>query len=151
MYREGHVPIWSAVNQPFVERSKPTTSLAEQDSSDVTHIHGRANKDDITIDGAVFMALESPGVEQKPHDGDNEAMVLVNSRASGNYFEDQLISQPSKLAFEAFPTARTSVTVIELHGRHLRRQLRFKREDFLRCARPHYCSRLQHRHTRGSR
>ena len=77
------MPIWSVANQPFVERSKPAASLAEQDRSDATQIHGRANEV-----GALLMVLELPGVEQKPHDGDNKATVLVNNRASGNYFED---------------------------------------------------------------
>ena len=38
------------------------------------------------------MASELPGAEQKPHDGDTQVtvLVLVNSGASGNYFDDQL-------------------------------------------------------------
>ena len=40
------------------------------------------------------MASKSSGVEQKRHDGDNQVMVLIDSRASGNYFDDQLILQP---------------------------------------------------------
>ena len=47
---------------PFVERSTPTTSLGEQDKPDRTHIHGRANEDEVPIYGTTLMASESPGV-----------------------------------------------------------------------------------------
>ena len=98
--RDGHVAIRSADSQPFVERSKPTISLAEQGKSDVTHIHGKVNEDYITIYGAVLMASESPEVEQKPHDGDNDVTVLADSRALGNYFERQLIPQSPQLSLQ---------------------------------------------------
>ena len=41
------------------------------------------------------------GVEQKPHGSDNQVTVLVNSGASGNYFDDLLVSQlkPPSLDF----------------------------------------------------
>ena len=61
-------------------------------------MHGTANEDDIPIYSAVCTALESSGVEQKPHDGDNEVTVLVDRTASGNYFEGQLIPQSSQLS-----------------------------------------------------
>ena len=35
---------------------------------------------------------QSPGVEQKLHDGDNQATVLVDIGTSGHYFDDQLKS-----------------------------------------------------------
>ena len=76
-----------------MERSKSTISLGEQDKPDVTHKHGRANEDDVPIYGTAFMASESPGVVQKPHSSDNQVTVLVDSGASGNYFEDQLFPQ----------------------------------------------------------
>ena len=34
-----------------------------------------------------------PGVEQKPYDGDNQVTVLVESGASGNFFDHKLITQ----------------------------------------------------------
>ena len=34
---------------PFVERSRPTTSLGEQDKPDGTHIHRRENEDEVLI------------------------------------------------------------------------------------------------------
>ena len=37
------------------------------------------------------MVSESPEVVQKPHNGDSQVPVLVDSGASGNYFDDQLI------------------------------------------------------------
>ena len=39
------------------------------------------------------MALESPGVERKPHGCGKQVTVLVDSGASGNYFDDQLIPE----------------------------------------------------------
>ena len=68
---------------PFVEQSKPTILLRENDKPDVTHIHGRANENDVPTYGTTLMASESPSVEQKPHDGDNQVTVLVDSGASG--------------------------------------------------------------------
>ena len=44
------------------------------------------------------MVSASPRVEQKPHDGDNQVTVLEDCGASGNYFDDQLILQPSQLS-----------------------------------------------------
>ena len=78
---------------PFVESNTRTISLGEQDKPNVNHIHGRANEDDVPIYGTALMASESPVVEQKPHDGDNQVTVLVDSGALGNYFDDQRISQ----------------------------------------------------------
>ena len=36
---------------------------------------------------------ESPGDEQKPHENDNQGIVLVDNGASGNYFGDLLVPQ----------------------------------------------------------
>ena len=63
----------------FVKRSKPTISLGEQDKPDATHIHVRANEDDVPIYGTALMASESSGVEQKPYGCDNQVTVLVDS------------------------------------------------------------------------
>ena len=63
--------LWS-----FVERSKPTILLDEQDKPDVTHIHRRAN--DVPTHGTALMASESPRVEQKPYHGDNQITVMIN-------------------------------------------------------------------------
>ena len=73
---------------PFVERSKPTISLGEQDKPDVTHTHERANVDGVSSHGTALITFESPGVEQKPHEDDNQATVLVDSEASGNYVDE---------------------------------------------------------------
>ena len=78
---------------PFVERSRPTTSLGEQDKPDGTHIHRRENEDEVPIYGTALMALESPGVERKPHGCGKQVTVLVDSGASCNYFDDQLIPE----------------------------------------------------------
>ena len=40
------------------------------------------------------MASESPGVEQKPHDGDNQDTILVDNGAPGSNFDSLLIAQP---------------------------------------------------------
>ena len=77
----------------FVERSRPTTSLGEQDKPDGTHIHRRENEDEVPIYGTARMALESPGVEWKPHGCGKQVTVVVDSGASGNYFDDQLIPE----------------------------------------------------------
>ena len=100
-HKEGHVAIWTTAGYhpaprswSFVERSTPTISLGKQDKpAGVTHIHGRANKDDVPIYGTALMASESPGAKQKPHGGDNQVTVLVDSEALGNYFSDQRILQ----------------------------------------------------------
>ena len=58
---------------PFVERSKPTISLGEQNKPDVTHIHERANNvDDERIHGTALMALKSPRVENKPYHDEHQ-------------------------------------------------------------------------------
>ena len=69
---------------PFVERIKPIILLCEQDKPDVTNTHERANEHDIPFCDNALMASESPGVEQKSHDGGNLVRVLVDSGASGN-------------------------------------------------------------------
>ena len=75
-----------------------TISVNEQHKPNVTHIHGRANEDDVPLYGTVLMASESPGVEHKPHDGDNQVTALVETGASDNYLYDQLILSPSTVA-----------------------------------------------------
>ena len=39
------------------------------------------------------MTSTSPGVEKKSHGVDNQVTVLVDSRASGNFFDGQTIPQ----------------------------------------------------------
>ena len=67
--------------RPFVERSKSSVSLGEQDKPDVIHIHDRGNQGGVSIYGTALMVSESAGIEQKPHDGDNQVTVLVDSGA----------------------------------------------------------------------
>ena len=91
----GQLPTIRPSSRPwsFVEQSKLTNLLGEEDKPDVTHIYGRANGDGVPIYGAAPLVSETPGVEQKSDDRDNQVTVLVDSRASGNYFDDQLIPQ----------------------------------------------------------
>ena len=70
-----------------------TISLGEQDKPGITHINERASENDVPIDGRARMTSDSPGVEQRPHDGNNQVAALVDSGASDNYFNDQLIPQ----------------------------------------------------------
>ena len=73
----------------FVEGSKPTISLGGQHKPDVTHVLGRANENGVSIYGTAHMALDFPGVEQKPHDGNNHVTALVDSGPSGNYISNE--------------------------------------------------------------
>ena len=47
------------------------------------------NEDEVPIYGTALMASDSPGVEQKPHDGDNQVTILVDSGASDNYISSE--------------------------------------------------------------
>ena len=110
---------------PFVEQRKLTISLGEQDKHDSAHIDRRANEDDVPIYGKTLVASESPGVEQTPHDGDNQGTGLLRGPTYSVAQEpsirrpspSQRTSQdpPDSAAFSALPAATTPVAVIGLH------------------------------------
>ena len=63
----------------------------EQDKAGVTHTHGSASEYIELIYGTALMDSESPEAERKAHDSGKDVTVLVVSRTSANYFDDQRI------------------------------------------------------------
>ena len=77
---------------PFVEREKPAISLGGQDEPDLSYMYGGIDGEGEPVCGTALMASGPAAFKHKPSAGDDSVTVLVDSGASGHYFDDLIIS-----------------------------------------------------------
>ena len=76
---------------PFVEREKPAFSLGGQDEPDLFYIYGGTDGEGEPLYGTALMASGPAAFKHKLSAGDDRVTVLVDSGASGHYFDDIII------------------------------------------------------------
>ena len=74
-----------------MEREKPAISLGGQDEPDLSYMYGRTDNEGEPLYGTALMASGPAAFKHKPSAGDDSVTVLVNSGASGRYFDDLII------------------------------------------------------------
>ena len=75
---------------PFEERAKPAISFGVQEKSDFSYMNGETDGDGGSFYGMAPVEPEPAEIECKPDESGN-VTVLVDSRASGHYFDDTII------------------------------------------------------------
>ena len=96
---------------PFEERAKPAISFGVQEKSDFSYTNGGTDGE-----GGSFYGMapepEPAEIERKPHVSGNVVTVLIDSGASGHYFDDSIISDLKHRSQDHTPlsTPRTILT-----------------------------------------
>ena len=96
----------------FVERKKLAIPLGEQDESDLFYMYGGTDDEGEPLYGTALMASGPAAFKHKLSTGDDSVTVLVDSGASGYYFDD-LITPSLKhclLNYVLLTTARKIIT-----------------------------------------
>ena len=75
-----------------MEREKPAISLGGQNEPDLSYVYGVTGGEGEPLYGTTLTALGPAGFKHKPSADDNSVTVLVNSGASGHYFDGLIIS-----------------------------------------------------------
>ena len=84
-------PLTVARPWPFVEREEPAISLGGQDEQDLSYMYREADGEGPPLYGTAPMAPGPAIFKHKPSAGDDSVTVLVDSEASGHYFDDLII------------------------------------------------------------
>ena len=84
-------PLIAARPWLFMEREKPAISLGGQDEPDLSYMYVGTNGEREPLYGTALMAPGPVAFKHKPSAGDDSVNVLVNSGASGHYFDDLII------------------------------------------------------------
>ena len=74
-----------------MERERPAISLGGQGESDLSYMYGGVDGGGEPQYGTALMASGPAAFKHKPSAGDDSVTVLVDSGASGHYFDDLLI------------------------------------------------------------
>ena len=74
-----------------MEREKPAISLGGQDEPDLSYMYVGTNGEREPLYDTALMAPGPAAFKHKPSAGDDSVTVLVNSGASGHYFDDLII------------------------------------------------------------
>ena len=84
-------PLTAARPRPFMESEKPAISLGGQDEPDLSYMYGGTDGEGGPLYGTPLMASGPAAFKHKTSAGDSIVTVLVDSRASGHYFDDLII------------------------------------------------------------
>ena len=76
---------------PFVKREKPATLLGGQGEPDLFYMYGGTDGEGKPLHGTALMASRPAAFKHKAGAGDDSVTVLVDSGASGYYFDDLII------------------------------------------------------------
>ena len=76
---------------PFVKREKPVISLGGQDEPDLSYMYGGGEGKVKPLCGTALMVTGPVASKHKPSAGDDSVTGLVDSGASGHYFDDLII------------------------------------------------------------
>ena len=74
-----------------MEREKPAISLDGQDESDLSYMYGGTDGEGKLLYGTTLMASGPAAFKHRPSAGDDSVNVLLDSGASGHYFDDLII------------------------------------------------------------
>ena len=84
-------PLTAVRPWPFVEREKPAISLGGQDEPDLSYMYGGTDDEVEPPYGNALMSSAPAAFKHMPRAGDDSVAVLVDSGASGHYFDDLII------------------------------------------------------------
>ena len=74
-----------------MEREKPAILLGGQDEPDLSYMYGGIDDEGGPLYGTALMASRPAAFKHKPSAGDDSVTVLVDSGASGHYFDNLII------------------------------------------------------------
>ena len=74
-----------------MEREKPTISLGGQDEPDLSYMYGGTDGEGEPLYSTAVMSSGPAAFKHKPSADDGSVTVLVDSGASGHYFDDLII------------------------------------------------------------
>ena len=74
-----------------MEREKPAISLGGQDEPDLSYMYGGTYGEGEPLNGTALIASGPAAFKHKPSAGNDSVTILVDSGASGHYFDDLII------------------------------------------------------------
>ena len=99
----------------FEERAKSAISFGVQEKSDFSYMNGETDGDGGSFYGMAPVEPEPAEIERKPHESGNVVTVLVDSRASGHYFNDTIIPD-LKHRLQDYASLNTPRTILPAGG-----------------------------------
>ena len=100
---------------PFEEQAKPAIYFGGQEKPDVSYMYGGTDGEGEPLYGMAPMESEPAEIEHKPHESSNVVTVLVDSGASGHYF-DGLIIPELKHRLQDYTSLSTPRTILTSGG-----------------------------------